>query len=309
MILRPGIARSAVVCAAVVIASTSAAITAQTQVFRATAAQVSVSASVKKGNSVVANLAAKDFTLTDNGVAQTITAISVESVPIDVSLFLDTSGSTSGRLDEMKRDTQAIIKMLRPGDRFRLLVIGDSVYEAVSWVDAGTTVDLPFQPVGGISLVQDALLMAVLHRVAPDRRHLVVGMTDSRDCGSVVSSAFLRELMARSEAVVHAVDQEGSGGDAKYRVRTCTPRAAPGGNEVIREAIERTAGELHTGSFLFRSRSILGAFKKIFDEFRQSYVLRYSPEGVAMPGWHAIQVKVPGVKDVTVRARAGYYGD
>jgi VWFA-related protein len=307
MILRPAIAASALVCATVLIVSP--ALDAQTQVFRATAAQVSVSASVKKGNNVVANLAAKDFTLTDNGVAQTINAISMESVPVDVTLFLDTSGSTSGRLDEMKRDTQAIIKMLRPGDKFRLLVIGDSVYEAVPWVDAGTTVALPFQPVGGISLVQDALLMAVLHRVAPDRRHLVVGMTDSRDCGSVVSSAFLRELMSRSEAVVHVVDQEGSGGEAKYRVRTCTPRAAPNGNEVIREAIERTGGELHKGSFLFRSRSILSAFKKIFDDFRQSYVLRYSPEGVALPGWHAIQVKVPGMKDVVVRARAGYYGD
>lgn len=291
-----------------VIASSAARISAQQTVFRATTTQVSVSASVKKGNNVVGNLAAKDFVLTDNGVAQTIAAISLEAVPIDVSLFLDTSGSTSGKLDEMKSDTQAIIKMLRPGDRFRLLVIGDSVYEAVPWVEAGITVSLPFQPVGGISLVQDALLMALLHRVDPDRRHLVVGVTDRRDCGSVVSSQSLRELAARSEAVVHLVDQSGSGGTPNYRVRTCTPRALANGDEIIREAAERTGGELHEGSFFFRSRSVLGAFKKIFDDFRQSYVLRYSPEGVAMPGWHAIDVRVPAVKGVTVRARAGYYG-
>lgn len=296
--------------ACVAIAITFAPIVnAQRQVFRATAAQVSVSASVKKGNNVVTKLTAKDFALTDNGVAQTISAVSIESLPIDVSLFLDTSGSTSGKLDEMKRDTQAIIKMLRPGDRFRLLVIGDSVYEAVPWVDAGANVTLPFQPVGGISLVQDALLMALLHRIEPDRRHLVVGMTDRRDCGSVVSSQLLLELMSRSEAVVHLVDQEGSGGDAKYRVRTCTPRARANGDEIIEQAAERTGGELHKGSFFFRSRSILGAFKQIFEDFRQSYVLRYSPEGVPMPGWHAIEVRVPGVKDATVRARSGYYGE
>ena len=47
------------------------------------------------------------------------------------TLFLDTSGSTAGKLDDMKRDVQGIVKMLRPGDRFRLLTIGDSVDEPV----------------------------------------------------------------------------------------------------------------------------------------------------------------------------------
>jgi hypothetical protein len=59
----------------------------------------------------------------------------------------------------------------------------------------------------------------------------------------------------------------------------------------------------------FRSRSILNAFKRIFEEFRQSYVLRYSPTGVARAGWHAIDVQVPAQKGVTIRARKGYYGD
>ena len=71
-----------------------------------------------------------------DGVAQTIEAVSIESVPVDVTLFLDTSGSTAGKLDDMTRDVQGIIKMLRPSDRFRLLTIGDSVNEPVPWVPA-----------------------------------------------------------------------------------------------------------------------------------------------------------------------------
>ena len=89
-------------------------------------------------------------------------------MPIDVTLFLDTSGSTAGKLDDMKHDVQQIIKLLRPADRFRLLTIGDAVYETVPWVPAGTTVSLTFGPVGGISLIQDALLIGLLHR--PDGR-------------------------------------------------------------------------------------------------------------------------------------------
>ena len=105
--------------------------------FRSTTALVSVSVSVKRGNNVVANLKAADFTLTDNGVPQTVEAVSIESVPIDVTLFLDTSGSTAGKLDEMQHDVQTILQLLRPGDRFRLLTIGDTVDEAVPWVPRG----------------------------------------------------------------------------------------------------------------------------------------------------------------------------
>jgi hypothetical protein len=207
----------------------------------------------------------------------------------------------------MKRDVQGIVRLLRPGDRFRLLTIGDSVYETVRWVAAGTKVDLPFEAIGGISLIQDALVVALLHRPDPERRHLVVGMTDRQDCGSVVSAALLHELAGRSEAIVHLIDQSG-GGETVTRVRSCSPTGRFDGPAIIQEAAERTGGEFHTLSRFFRASSLLRGFRGIFDDFRQSYILRYSPKGVAKPGWHAIDVGVPGVRNPTIRARKGYYG-
>src|SRR5262245_65164205 len=96
----------------------------QSRTFRATVVSVAVNASVKRGNRVVPNLTPSDFRLTDNGVAQTIDEVSRESVPIDVTLFLDTSASTAGKLGEMKEDVQNIVRLLRQDDRFRLLTIG-----------------------------------------------------------------------------------------------------------------------------------------------------------------------------------------
>jgi len=304
-----GPARDSITAIAVVLAAAVGVAAQQSRIFRSATVSVAANVSVKKGNRVVANLAAPDFRLTDNGVDQTIESVSIETVPIDVTLFIDTSGSTSGKLDDMKRDVQEIIKFLRPADRFRLLTIGDAVYETVPWVPAGTKVDLSFGPVGGISLIQDALLIGLLHRTDPDRRHLIVGMTDRQDCGSVVSSAQLREIASRSEAVVHLIEQQGSGGDPAYRVRTCSPRARRDGAAMIQEAAERTGGELHELSFFFRSSTLLRAFKTIFDDFRQSYVLRYSPAGVSRSGWHAIRVEVRSVSGATIRARQGYYAD
>jgi hypothetical protein len=287
--------------------ATGAVLAAQTT-FRATTAVVTVSASVKRGNSVVANLKASDFVLTDSGVRQTVEAVAIESVPIDVTLFLDTSGSTSGKLDEMRHDVETIQALLRPGDRFRLLTIGDAVNLSIPWVAAGTKAPVPIEAVGGISLIRDALMFALVHRPDPGRRHLIVGMTDRRDCGSVVPTPLLYDVAGRSEAVMHLVDYSGGGGDATYRVRTCSPEAAYGGDQQLVRVAERTGGEAHEQSRFFRASSIARAFKAIFADFRQSYVLRYSPNGVASAGWHPISVSVPSAQGATIRARQGYYG-
>jgi hypothetical protein len=54
----------------------------------------------------------------------------------------------------------------------------------------------------------------------------------------------------------------------------------------------------------------VGAFRRLFEDFRQSYVLRYTLAGVPSPGWHDITVRVVSKNSqrYTVRARRGYYG-
>ena len=207
----------------------------------------------------------------------------------------------------MRDDVQAIIKLLRPGDKFRLLTIGDSVYESVPWVNAGATVDVSFNAVGGISLVQDALMFGLLHRVDPVRRHLVVGMTDRQDCGSVISSNLLFELAGRSGG-------DASGGLLRRRWGNPAPRAhlhasRAAGWRGHDRAGGRTDRRRPADAVASCARRRSCAFRTIFEDFRQSYVLRYSPNGVDARGWHAISVTVPKVKDATVRARQGYYGD
>ena len=94
---------------------------------------------------------------------------------------------------------------------------------------------------------------------------------------------------------------------ALSRARRARRGPRPDGEAIITQAAERTGGELHKQSRFFRGSSIARAFKTIFDDFRQSYVLRYSPHDVSTTGWHPIAVQVPKVKDATIRARQGYY--
>lgn len=47
---------------------------------------------------------------------------------------------------------------------------------------------------------------------------------------------------------------------------------------------------------------------QILDEFRRSYVLLYSPQGVRSQGWHTVTVSVPAQPALTVKSRSGYFG-
>ena len=87
-------------------------------------------------------------------------------------------------------------------------------------------------------------------------------------------------------------------------------RRRPGrdGAAILTLAAERTGGQQHEQARFFRASSIARAFKSIFEDFRQSYVLHYSPSGVKGAGWHAIAVTVPAAKNAAIRARQGYYG-
>ena len=273
-------------------------------IFRARTESVAISASVKRGNAPVASLAASDFKLTDNGVAQSIEAVTIESVPLDVTLFMDTSGSTAGALDRMKSNVISIARMLRPDDQFRLLTIGLSVDTPVPWQRAGNPIALDMRAVPGISLVYDALFVALTHTPATGRRHLIVAMTDGEDCGSLLDGARVLDASGRSEAVLHWIYVSNQGDFDELSVPAwCTPSDARR-VDFVAESAERTGGDSHRSRF---GDAAVRAFAQILNEFRQSYVLRYSPHGVTGNGWHAVGVQVPAQPSLTVKARSGYF--
>ncbi|MGH9219413.1 MAG: VWA domain-containing protein [Vicinamibacterales bacterium] len=273
-------------------------------VFRTRTDLVAISASVKRGNAPVANLKAADFRLTDNGVPQSLDAVTIESVPLDVTLFMDTSGSTAGALDRMKKNVIAIAAMLRPDDQFRLLTIGLSVEVPVPWQRAGTPIALDMKAVPGISLIYDALFVALTHTPAAGRRHLIVAMTDGRDCGSLLDGPRVLDASGRSEAVLHWIYVSAGGDfDENSVAAWCTP--TDGGEiDFVGQTAARTGGDSHRSRF---GDPAVRTFAQILDEFRQSYVLRYSPQGAPAREWHAVTVQVPAQPALTIKARSGYF--
>ena len=65
----------------------------------------------------VPDLKQQSFKLFDNGSAQTITYFDAAEEPLNIALLLDTSRSTEGVLDDIKKAAKNFLKQLRPQDR------------------------------------------------------------------------------------------------------------------------------------------------------------------------------------------------
>jgi len=279
----------------------------QRPVFRAQGDAVAVSVSVKNGSMPVAGLKASDFRLLDNDMPQTVSDVSIEGVPIDLTLFFDTSTSFIGNLDSLKADLQKIAELLRPQDRMRLLAFDDEVDEVVPWTGAGVALNLDRLHDARISSVYDGLAAAMMYQPDPSRRHLIVAMTDGADFNSAVSSVRLLDVSAHVEGVLHLIV---IGSRIPPRNDEPQPPIVRGpdalGMDRLRTVAERTGGQMYTP--FFGTGDTLKTFTRVFDDFRASYVLRYTPANVAPAGWHDLKVEVPSMPRATIRARRGYSG-
>jgi VWFA-related protein len=305
----------------------------QPSVFRADADTVAVNVSVKRNNLPVLGLTAADFRLYDNDVLQRVAAVSMDAVPVDVSFVVDLSPSVFLDLASAREAVRRMATFLKPADRFRVLTMGNSVVNAVPWQPAGPPDTSRIQgSLGHISLVADSMVLALLHRTDPDRRHLVVALTDGQDICSLAPGASVRRGAERSGAVFHWVNlkREASPLRREGNLMTVSPdyfknmyarsdgveseckNPPPGGGGIdlerfLSDAARLTGGSAHTAWSGDDATGIALFFDAILDDFRRSYVLHYVPEGVSREGWHRLRVDVQG-RGLRVRARTGYWG-
>ena len=118
---------------------------------------------------------------------------------------------------------------------------------------------------------------------------------------SVLDADVLPRIAKRSDALLHVVAAPIWTGGSPNRGRlTLSGRTLP-----FVEAAELTGGAAHT-----IGKVLIGAFKVVIDDFHSSYLLRYTPRGVTLAGWHEISVRMRSAQasKYAIRARKGYFG-
>lgn len=310
------------------------------QTFRAGTDVVMVDVSVRDGNRVVTGLTAADFVLTDNGVRQQIESVEATAVPIDVTLVADVSGNpgmawrtaanaaavTAG----VQREVDQVAGILRPSDWLRLVTIDRYVRQVWPFLPVKALPPVRGLEIDGLASTHDALAAVLLHPVGPDRRHVVIARTKGVDTMSAVGAGALAAIAGKSDARFHLVLMEtalSNDGEARAwqcrEIGQCWPTVRSWiphktwmiddseFHRVTREGLMIKAGVDATGGAWHQAAglsvpSLTGTFKATFDDFRASYMLRYTPQGVTRSGWHTIKVTVPERRSLDVNARRGY---
>jgi Ca-activated chloride channel family protein len=282
------VTRLAAACLAAVCAVAAPAAQAQVPTFSSKVEAVRVDVLVTEDGKPLRGLRAADFEVLDNGVPQTIDLVSFEQLPLNVVFTFDLSSSIVGeRLDNLREASRAVLDGLRTGDQAALVMFSATVVVKPGLTGRAGLVQSAIdraEPEGETSLV-DASFAGMMVAESDVGRGLVIVFSDGLDTGSWLRPKAVLDVAKRSDAVVYAV----SAGLAS--------RA-----EFLEDLTDQTGGRLFK---VESTRSLSQVFLEMLGEFRQRYLLSYSPAGVSHDGWHELTVRVKG-RSAVVKARPGY---
>jgi VWFA-related protein len=182
---------------------------AQSPSFRSETDAVRVDVSVTRGGVPVQGLTLDDFELADSGVAQRIHDLSVGTVPLNLLLLLDVSGSISGaQLSYLKQAAHAVVNRLRPIDHVAVMTFSNAVRRDITWSSNTPAVHGAIDQLAGSwrTSLYDAVSVATSMRAAapPGRMHVLL-VSDGWDTTSWLSPLVVLSQLRRSDLVLHVV--------------------------------------------------------------------------------------------------------
>jgi len=279
--------------------------------FRGRGDVVELVASVRDQNRAVGGLAAADFRVTVNGVVQTVEVADNSVRPVDLTLAVSVDDNRIYQRADVAAAMGRIVAALRRDDRVRVILTDDAVRDTTGWLSGGASYRFGGFRAGPTGEVGDAVVLAMAHQPTPGRGHLILGISHWNAGGNIVDSVGLLEVARRSNAIAHLVRVGGWRSSATcYAGNLMMPRSEIDGSPDCEAMLEnvRSAAEVTGGRFTqARGRdAIYSAFTEALKDFRDSYVLYFTPTGVSRTGQHKLSVTVPKFPRAQVRARSGY---
>jgi VWFA-related protein len=247
---------------------------------------VELDVSVTRGGVPVVGLTARDFALTDNGAAQEVASVTLEKLPLSVTMVLDTSQSVAGeRLQHLVQAGTGLAAALHPEDRAALVTFSHAVDLRVPMTGDLTAIRdaLGAMNGSGATALRDAVHLALQLQPNDQTRPLMLVFTDGHDTASWLTEDAAIDSARRAGVVIHVVRVE---------------------SDAFLEKLTQISGGRSWSAT--SDRQLQDLFTKALDEMRARYLLTYTPRGVRQPGWHELKVKLKnGSADVT--ARRGYF--
>ena len=143
-----------------------------------------VSVTDRDGNRTTSGLRAEDFVVYENGVRQIITSFDATEVPFNLVLLIDTSGSTRGDVELMRRAARGFLNELRPQDRVAVVQFNKEVELLKDLTADRRAIEnaLEFLTAGTGTSFYDAMQLTMEEVLGKaDGRKAIVALTDGVD--------------------------------------------------------------------------------------------------------------------------------
>jgi VWFA-related protein len=255
----------------------------------------------KKGR-FVTGFGKEDFELLENGKPQVIQEFNAEpSLPLRVAVLIDTSNSIRDRFKfEQEAASQFLSEMLRSNADKAMVVSFDSTAEIVANLtddtDKLSSAIRELRPGGGTAMY-DAIRFAS-DKLAEEQpsyqfRRIIVLVSDGDDNQSHATRDQSLEAAQVADTCIYAISTNNlSSGDTD-------------GDKVLKYFTQQTGGKAY---FPFKLEDLSQSFDVIAEEVRHQYAILYRPEPLRADGlFHRVEIRVRGHKELTVRARSGYF--
>ena len=240
-----------------------------------------------------AQITAKQLSVYDNGVEQTIRNFTPDPSPARIVLLVDNSLTIRADVEKLERAAREFAYEIFEGDK--LLIVGyDEQAEIVAdWTDNAKSIESSlrlFRKKGQPHLFDAA--SAVMEQALKNfsgQKNVMVVISDGLDRGSKTTFEKTLSELQRLDVTVYAVQ-------AQDRTRGAIRRDVPKPKQVIDKLVEGTGGMI----FSIEEPSV--AAKSICDELRKNrYVVSYLPSSA--PFGEPRSLLVLGDEGITVRAK------
>lgn len=288
----------------VVLSLTQTSAAGQGAVFRIGADLVPLTVTVSdEKQGCVTDLTAADFTVYENGRPQTLSFFDRATVPMALSILVDSSASMEMELATTQAAAASLVTALRPGDVASIIDFDSriSVTQEFTNDKEALRAGLANLQAGGSTSLYNAVYVAIqeLKRYtakAPDfvRRSVIVVLSDGDDTSSLLTFDDILDYVRQSGIVTYTIRLQSAFDSSS--------RAEPLGPYVLQRLASTSGGR----NFVVSQAAQLAAiYTQIGRELACQYVLAYAPTDLSREEWRSISVRVAR-NGAVARAREGY---
>lgn len=276
------------------------------QVFRAAVEMVSLNVTVTDTKQhYLTDLVAGDFSIVEDGTKQDITYFNRTTLPIALSLLLDTSASMEQRMSTVQEAAVGFARKLRPHDLAQVVDFDTRVEILQGFTTDAAALETAIRATtaGGSTSMYNALYISLkeLNKIQAKsdddvRRRAVVVLSDGEDTSSLVSFEEVLDLAKRSATTIYTIGLQGREAPLSKGFRQA--------EFVLRQLAQETGGR---SFFPERPEDLNGIYGVIADELASQYVLGYASSNAKRDGaWRRLNVLV-NRSGATARTKRGYF--